>query len=262
MERQRDALGAVVVGTGFGCLTHVRALQAAGFRVQALVGRKPDRTRERAARFEIPHALVSLADALLLPGIDVVSVATPPHTHRDLVLEAVAAGRHVVCEKPFAADADEARQMRDAADAAGVIHLLGTEFRFATGQALLTRTVRAGAIGEPKLATFLLDMPLLAEPGAELPDWWSDAAQGGGWLGAHGSHVIDQIRVNPGRVQWRQRHLGQRGPPADDGRGQLHGPFPPGVGGRGVHGELGGGVGSTAGRGASGGHDGHGVGRR
>jgi predicted dehydrogenase len=198
MERQRDALGAVVVGTGFGCLTHVRALQAAGFRVQALVGRKPDRTRERAARFEIPHALVSLADALLLPGIDVVSVATPPHTHRDLVLEAVAAGRHVVCEKPFAADADEARQMRDAADAAGVIHLLGTEFRFATGQALLTRTVRAGAIGEPKLATFLLDMPLLAEPGAELPDWWSDAAQGGGWLGAHGSHVIDQIRVTLG----------------------------------------------------------------
>jgi predicted dehydrogenase len=198
METQRGARGAVVVGTGFGCLTHVRALQAAGFAVRALVGRNPDRTRARAARFEIPHALTSLSDALVLPGIDVVSVATPPHTHRDLVLEAVAAGRHVVCEKPFAADADEARRMREAADAAGVIHLLGTEFRFATGQALLTRTVRDGSIGEPKLATFLLDMPLLADPAAELPDWWSDAAQGGGWLGAHGSHVIDQIRVTLG----------------------------------------------------------------
>jgi predicted dehydrogenase len=63
---------------------------------------------------------------------------------------------------------------------------------------LLTRTVRAGSIGEPKLATFLLDMPLLADPAAELPDWWSDAAQGGGWLGAHGTHVIDQIRVTLG----------------------------------------------------------------
>jgi hypothetical protein len=111
MGTQRDALGAVVVGTGFGCLTHVRALQAAGFVVQALVGRKPDRTRERATRFGIPHALVSLADALSLPGVDVVSVATPPHTHLDLVLEAVAAGRHVVCEKPFAADAAQARRM-------------------------------------------------------------------------------------------------------------------------------------------------------
>src|ERR1700677_253854 len=122
MGTQRDALSAVVVGTGFGCLTHVRALQAAGFEVQALVGRKPDRTRERADRFGIPHALVSLTDALRLPGIDVVSVATPPHTHLDLVLEAVAAGRHVVCEKPFARNAAEARAMEEAADAAGVFH--------------------------------------------------------------------------------------------------------------------------------------------
>jgi predicted dehydrogenase len=198
MGTQRDALGAVVVGTGFGCLTHVRALQAAGFHVHALVGRNPDRTRERAARFGIPHPLVALTDALQLPGIDVASVATPPHTHRELVLEAVAAGRHVVCEKPFARNATEARQMEEAADAAGVIHLLGTEFRFATGQALLTRTVRAGSIGEPKLATFMLDMPLLADPAAGLPEWWSDAGQGGGWLGAHGSHVIDQIRVTLG----------------------------------------------------------------
>jgi predicted dehydrogenase len=214
MGTQRDAPGAVVVGTGFGCLTHVRALQAAGFLVHALVGRKPERTRARAARFGIPHALVSLTDALSLPGTDVVSVATPPHTHMDLVLEAVAAGRHVVCEKPFAANAAEARRMEEAADAAGVVHLLGTEFRFATGQALLTRTVRAGSIGEPKLATFLLDMPLLADPAAALPDWWSDAARGGGWLGAHGSHVIDQIRITLGEFSGVSATLAHAAPRA------------------------------------------------
>ena len=198
MGAQRDPLGAVVVGTGFGCLTHVRALQAADFEVRALVGRNPDRTRDRADRFGIPHPLLSLTDALRLPGIDVVSVATPPHTHADLVLEAVAAGCNVVCEKPFARDAVEARAMEEAADAAGVVHLLGTEFRFSTGQALLARTVREGSVGDPVLATFMLDMPLLADPAGELPGWWSDAAQGGGWLGAHGSHVIDQIRVTLG----------------------------------------------------------------
>ena len=190
--------GAVVVGTGFGCLTHVRALQAAGFDVQALVGRNLDRTRERAERFGIPHPSTSLAEALAVPEVEVVSVATPPHTHGELVLEAVAAGRHVVCEKPFARDADEARSMLGAAEAAGVVHLLGTEFRFATGQALLTRTVRGGSIGDPRLATFALELPLLADPAGELPAWWSDADQGGGWLGAHGSHVIDQIRVTLG----------------------------------------------------------------
>ena len=49
--RDEGDLGAVVIGTGFGCLTHVRALRAAGFRVEALVGRDPDRTAERAARY-------------------------------------------------------------------------------------------------------------------------------------------------------------------------------------------------------------------
>jgi predicted dehydrogenase len=191
-------LGAVVVGTGFGCLTHVRALRAAGFEVRALVGRDPAKTAARAGRFEIAHACTSLADALAIAGVDAVTIATPPHTHAALVLEAVRAGKHVLCEKPFARDAAEARVLVAAADDAGVVHLVGTEFRFAPGQALLSRVVRGGAIGEPRLATFLLHIPLLADPDAEVPAWWSDAAEGGGWLGAHASHVIDQIRTTLG----------------------------------------------------------------
>ncbi len=190
--------GAAVVGTGFGCLTHVRALRAAGFEVHALVGRDADKTAARAARFEIPHACTSLADALRVPGVDAVTIATPPHTHADLCLEAVEAGKHVLCEKPFTRDAAEARAVLAAAEQAGVVHFLGTEFRFAPGQALLARTIRGGAIGAPRLATFLLHIPLLAGPDVEVPGWWSDADQGGGWLGAQASHVIDQIRSTLG----------------------------------------------------------------
>ena len=190
--------GVVVVGTGFGCFTHVRALQAAGFEVHALVGRDPSKTARRAEAVGVPNASPSLAEALGLPGTDAVTIATPPHTHAPLVLEAMRAGRHVLCEKPFARDAAEARTLFAAAERAGVIHLLGTEFRFDTGQALLARAVRDGLVGEPRLALFVLHVPVLAEGDAELPDWWSDAAQGGGWLGAHGSQVIDQIRVTLG----------------------------------------------------------------
>jgi predicted dehydrogenase len=190
---QPGALGAVVVGSGFGCLTHVRALRSAGFRVVGLVGRDPDRTAHRADRFEIPHAVTSLAAAMGLPGVDAVTIATPPNTHGPLALEAIAAGKHVLCEKPFTRDEDEARQLLAAAESAGVVHLLGTEFRFAPGQALMRRLVATGAIGEPRLATFLLHIPLLADPGAEVPAWWADADQGGGWLGAHAAHVVDQI---------------------------------------------------------------------
>jgi predicted dehydrogenase len=194
----QQALGVAVVGTSFGCITHARALREAGFEVRALVGRDPARTAERARGHEIPVACTSLAEALALPGVDAVTIATPPHSHRDLVLEAVAAGKHVLCEKPFARNGAEAREMCDAAEAAGVVHLLGTEFRFATAQALAARAIAGGAIGDPRLATFALYAPMLAPPDAEVPAWWAQEEQGGGWLGAYGSHIVDQVRQTLG----------------------------------------------------------------
>lgn len=190
----------IVFGTSFGCLTHVRGLRAAGFDVAAVVGRDPDRTAERAARFDVPLALTSTEAALGLPDIDAVSIATPPNTHHELVLAAIAAGKHVLCEKPFAADTAEAVEMANAADEAGIVHLLGTEFRFATPQALLRRVVASGAIGTPRAATFVLDCPMLADPNSEVPPWWADEAQNGGWLGAYGSHVVDQIHSTLGKI--------------------------------------------------------------
>ena len=176
-------IGAVVVGTGFGCYTHVRALRAAGFEVHAVVGRDPAKTTERAALFDVPAALTSLDDALALPGVDAVTIATPPHTHAPLALQAIAAGRHVLCEKPFAASADEARLVLAAAEAAGVVHLLGTEFRWDPGQAGLARAVGSGLVGEPRLATWLMHVPVLADPAATVPDWWADAGSGAAGCG-------------------------------------------------------------------------------
>ncbi|MGI9600671.1 MAG: Gfo/Idh/MocA family protein [Acidimicrobiales bacterium] len=212
--------GVVVVGTSFGCLTHVRGLRNAGFDVRAVVGRDEERTRERAARFDVPLALTDLQQALELPGVEAVSVATPPASHHDIVLAAIDNGLHVLCEKPFALDQEQARAMHDAAQNAGVVHLLGTEFRYATAQALLTRQVRAGAVGNARTATFVLDCPLLADPGSEVPDWWRDADQGGGWLGAYGSHVVDQIRATLGEFEAVNAQLSigtDRAMTADDG---------------------------------------------
>jgi predicted dehydrogenase len=211
--------GVVVVGTGFGCVTHVRALRAAGFEVVALVGRDPARTAERARLFDVPVALTSVDEALALAGVEAVTVATPPHTHADIALAAIGAGKHVICEKPFARDAAEGRKMLAAAEAAGVVHLLGCEFRWDAGQAGLARAVSAGTVGEPRLATVLLHVPLLADRSAEVPEWWADADQGGGWLGAHGSQVIDQLRVTLGEfeaVSASLPHVAERGMSAED----------------------------------------------
>jgi predicted dehydrogenase len=169
--------------------------------VVALVGRDPVKTARRAARFGVDNPMTSLTDALALPEADVVSVSTPPHTHAAIVLEAIAAGKHVVCEKPFTRNREEAVMLRDAAEEAGVVNLMGTEWRWGTVQALTARAIADGEIGTPRLASYLLHAPLLADADAEVPAWWADVDQGGGWLGGHAPHAIDQIRVALGEFE-------------------------------------------------------------
>ena len=190
-----DRPGAVVVGTGFGCRVHVPALRAAGFHVVALVGTDAERTARRADRSGVEYSSTVLADALARPGVDAVTIATPPSTHAALAIEAANAGKHVLCEKPFALDATEAAAMLAAVERAGVGHLVGHEFRWAPERAVIGRAIAAGLIGTPRFASLVSIVGLVADPEARLPGWWFDAAQGGGWLGASGSHVIDQVRT-------------------------------------------------------------------
>jgi predicted dehydrogenase len=197
---QKGLPGVVVVGTGFGCRVHVPALRNAGFDVVALVGQDEARTQRRAERAGIPNACASLTVALALGGIDAVTIATPPDTHAVLAIEACAAGKHVICEKPFALDAPEALRMLDAAQAAGVTHLVGHEFRWAVDRALVARVISSGAIGEARCFSLVQYVPLVADPDTRMPAWWFDAERGGGWLGAAGSHVVDQLRTWLGDV--------------------------------------------------------------
>jgi predicted dehydrogenase len=190
-----DAPRAVVAGTGFGCRVHVPALRAAGFDVVALVGTDPEKTVRRAERAGVEHACTSLEHAVALGGVEAITIATPPHTHAELAIAAAEAGCHVLCEKPFAMDAAEAEAMLAAADAAGVCHLVGHEFRWASDRATVGRAIADGRIGEPRLATLVSYVPLVADPDTRTPPWWFDPAAGGGWLGASGSHVVDQIRT-------------------------------------------------------------------
>lgn len=185
---------ALVVGTGFGCRIHVPALRAAGFDVVGLIGTDIGRTRQRAEASGVAHSFCDLDEAIALSGAHVVSIATPPHTHAPLTFTALARGCHVLCEKPFARDLAEARAMLAAAERAGVVHLIAHEFRWGPDRALVARAIGEGLIGEPRMLSMSGYMPQLASPDAKMPAWWFDSDVGGGWLGAHGSHMIDQIR--------------------------------------------------------------------
>ena len=190
-----SAPAALVVGTGFGCRIQVPALRAAGFEVAGLVGSDPARTAERAAANGVAQAFTDLDEAITRTQAQAVAVSTPPHLHGPLVLAALERGRHVLCEKPFARDASEARLMLDAARRAGVVHLIGHEFRWTPERAALARIIAQGGIGEPRLVTLTQHFQYVASPDVQLPHWWLDPGAGGGWLGAAGSHWIDWLRT-------------------------------------------------------------------
>ena len=158
------------------------------------------RGRKFAADFETRR--FDSYEALLDEPIDSVIVTSENARHRQLTEMAAARKKHVLCEKPFARDAGEARRMLEAAEAAGIVHMMGTEFRYSTTQALATRAVRAGVIGEPRLATFILNVPVLADPAGEVPNWWSSANQGGGWLGAFGSQGSQLTISSSSSARW------------------------------------------------------------
>jgi predicted dehydrogenase len=191
-----------VVGTSFGCQAHVRALKAAGLEVVALVGRDASRTRDRAGAFGIPAALTSYDEALRFPGLDAVVIATPPATHMRYTLQALAQGKHVLCEKPMALTAAEAQDMCSAAKDTGLVNMLVNQLRFTPDYVTLKHAVESGAVGQLRHATFVLDAGVCVDrQNVGVPDWWYDKATGGGWLRNLGTHLFDLVRYTVGEFE-------------------------------------------------------------
>lgn len=192
------ALRTIVVGTGFGCRIQVPALRAAGFDVVGLVGTDLARTSARAAINQVPNSFTDLKEAIAHTGAGTVAIAAPPYEHSALSLDALALDCHVLCEKPFVTSVGEAQALLDAAVSAGKVHMLGHEFRFVPQRALVARAIAQGMIGEPRFASIVGFGGYVRDFASDLPRWWFDPAMGGGWLGASGSHIIDQIRTEIG----------------------------------------------------------------
>lgn len=190
-----NPLRALVVGTGFGCRIQTPALQGAGFEVAGLVGTDPQRTQERARLAGVPRGFTDLGEAIDATGADVVVISSTPHTHARLSIQALESGCHVLCEKPFAADGDEARAMLEAARKTGKVHMIGHEFRFEPQRATFAKAIADGMIGDPKFVSMITLIPQIPFSEGEMPAWWFDPEEGGGWLGALGSHVFDQLRL-------------------------------------------------------------------
>jgi predicted dehydrogenase len=182
-----------VIGVGFGVAVHIPAYRAEGFEVTAICARTPETVNQAAKDLEIPNVFTDYRDLIASDQVDIVAVVTPPVSHAAPTLAAITAGKHVICEKPFAMNIAEARAMRDAAANAHVTTMVAHEFRY-TPQRLQARALmEQGYVGEPRTvygqANFALN-----RGGPSPMTWQVGLENGGGALGAIGSHFLDSIR--------------------------------------------------------------------
>jgi len=126
VTRQIDELRAGVVGTGFIGAVHVDALRRLGVEVTGVVGSTP----ERAAAKRLAPAYEGYDALLDDERVDVVHLTTPNHLHAEQVKAALAAGKHVVCEKPLALTAADSAELVELAERSGLVHCTNFNIRF------------------------------------------------------------------------------------------------------------------------------------
>ncbi|GAA4174016.1 Gfo/Idh/MocA family oxidoreductase [Gryllotalpicola koreensis] len=190
------SLGVGIVGGGFMATVHSRAARAARARLVGVVGSSPDRGAAVAAELGIERAYDSLDALLADPAIDVVHVTTPNSLHAEQTLAALAAGKHVVCEKPLATTvADAERLVHASVDRIATVPFV---YRFHPLVREARARVTAGETGRVLTVqgSYLQDWLLSAGD----DNWRVDAAAGGRsrTFADIGSHLVDLIEFVTG----------------------------------------------------------------
>ncbi|TRW45390.1 Gfo/Idh/MocA family protein [Georgenia yuyongxinii] len=162
--------------------------------MQVLVGRSPERAAQAARRLGWAEVETDWRRVVERDDVDLVDICTPGDTHAEIATAALAAGKHVLVEKPMANTLAEAETMAAAARAAaaqGALSMVGFSYRRVPALALARDLVAEGRIGEVRQvrAQYLQDW--LADPDAPL-SWRLDKARAGsGALGDIGAHIVD-----------------------------------------------------------------------
>lgn len=197
--RRVHELTAGVVGVGFIGTAHIEALRRLGVRVAGCVGSTPERARAKAAMSPLPPVFESLDALCADDSIDVIHIASPNYAHADQVRQVLAAGKHVVCEKPLALTSADCADLLARAAAAGLVHAVCFNIRFYPQCHQAMAMVAAGEIGEPLMVTGHYHQDWLLHE----TDWnWrlqSEQAGSTRAIADIGSHWFDLMRFITGR---------------------------------------------------------------
>jgi predicted dehydrogenase len=202
MTADSGELGVAMIGHAFMGAAHSQAWRVAPHFfdlprrpvMRVVVGRDAARAAAAAERLGWAESSDDWRAVIARDDVDVVDICTPGDSHAEIAVAALAAGKHVICEKPLANSVAEAEQMTAAADAAyagGVRAMVGFTYRRVPAIALARRLVQDGRIGDVRhvRAQYLQDW--IADPEAPL-SWRLDKEKAGsGALGDIGAHIVD-----------------------------------------------------------------------
>lgn len=184
-----------VIGSGFIGNIHVDGLKhVADAEVVAVASKTPGKARTFADGWDIPDAYEDYREILQRDDIDAITIAVPNYLHEELVIAAAEAGKHIMCEKPFARTIEEAQNMLDAVEKAGVKLVYGEMLCFAPKYVRAKRLVDEGALGK----VFRIKQSE-EHDGPHSPWFWDVNRSGGGVLLDMGCHSIEFARWILGR---------------------------------------------------------------
>lgn len=183
-------IGVAVIGTGRAGMIHAGNFKGriSGARLTALVDTNEGALRDAARELAVERTYTDVGAALQDSHVNAVVVVTPTNLHRDIVVAAAAAGRHVFCEKPMAMNAGESRQMIEACERAGVVLQIGFMRRFDRSFRAAKAAIDNGEIGEVVQVKSLTHGPSVPQR------WMYDIRASNGPLAEVSSHDIDTLR--------------------------------------------------------------------
>ena len=189
----QNAIGVAVVGTGFGQKVHIPGL-AAHHRTEVVAVWNRDRAKAQQVAESCGASMGSdrLSDILSNSAIQAVTLATPPFAHYDMAKEIIAAGKHLLLEKPVTLTLEEAQHLQQLAKENNVIITPDFEFRYIPEWQHFAELLNQDIVGTKRLIKIDWLASSRANP-QRAWNWYAQKALGGGALGSIGSHTFDYV---------------------------------------------------------------------
>jgi predicted dehydrogenase len=188
-----------IIGCGSISQLHFEAFSRLGAHVAWSVDTSSERRQAAASRFG-GRASPNIEDALADPGVDAVDLCLPHYLHAPMAIQALQAGKHVLCEKPLAISLEEADVMIEAADRAGRVLMVGENIRYDSGFLKIRELLEGDAIGAVSLAHITRDVWMTEQDLLERPWFQWDRTAGGGIMMSGGVHDLEKARMLFGEI--------------------------------------------------------------